>query len=688
MQAQPCECILNLKLSRLRSAFTSICDLLDQQGWNILSEHLKSLNVLDARDMSAIHHASSLAVASPTKELLLRLEQKSNIDFSVHALLFYMNSLQMPQYFQIYMMIAPLHKKNCRISFENERKKILDELFSEDHASTMMQQSPNAGYPMVHESPLTNFTFNNLQTFPVLSSGVSHAIPNTMFPPTLNLTNEKGIQMPFSSQAYKQPGLQMNSINNLSHPNKPYLCIVEHPKEQRLNCGEGLILRCVAESDQANVHYSWQRDGIKLPDQTNKVLMILDAQPSDDGIYVCTVTCDNSLSAVSNAAKVEIVKELGCSINKDVHSDYDNVSMTATAKFALLIANEDYVHNTTLASATNDVAALASTLRKKLQFKTVSLVNLNLSEMERAVKVFCSYLINGSYCVLYLAGHGFENDGQCYIVPTDAPKDYTYENCFSVKKMIQDISLHDLHLTVVLLDVCRRRNERAVKLPEPTHNKFKSCNFVISFATMESGMAYEVKGRKLGAYVSNLQNHLSKDKRITRVLELVHQDMHKCELTRGVQQPEFKSNMFEDRKLTDPLKSPFNAEKQNIHDYEWNEVHVGQKPILFFFESCGVYVKLNVTCLFSNILLIEAIVIDKGGTSICNVSINLTSDSQSQNGSSTSCIRLEDLQRLNTHMKILPISINISYVINEFIFEESWDDNIDIPFITWWMPDE
>lgn len=313
--------------------------------------------------------------------------------------------------------------------------------------------------------------------------------------------------------------------------------------------------------------------------------------------------------------------------------------------------------------------------------------------MHRAVDLFCAHLCDGAYCVVYLAGHGFENDAQCYIVPTDAPNKYSSVDCFSVKRMIKQIrgSCH-LNLTVILLDVCRKRNENTVNLNGQSDIKRNSGNFVLSYATMESGMAYEVKGQHLGVYVSSLQRHLSKDKRVTRVLELVHKDLHKDMHTKGMQQPEFKSNMFEDRKLTDPVAVHEVDPRRKIEDWDWRNTHSHMKPVGFFFESCGALIRVDLKHEYSNVLLLSASVFDPGLTEDCSVTLELrqNQDRTSDRGEAlndhfaSSSVKIANLQRLIVEMKDLPVVIHLRYCLDCCLYEEEHEDLIRIPFVTWW----
>jgi mucosa-associated lymphoid tissue lymphoma translocation protein 1 len=66
-----------------------------------------------------------------------------------------------------------------------------------------------------------------------------------------------------------------------------------------------------------------------------------------------------------------------------------------------------------------DAATLAQALIE-LKFKTVTLGDLTLEELKFIVKEYKKLLGEGVYAVFYFVGHGFEANGQCYLLPIGA----------------------------------------------------------------------------------------------------------------------------------------------------------------------------------------------------------------------------------------------------------------------------
>jgi len=60
--------------------------------------------------------------------------------------------------------------------------------------------------------------------------------------------------------------------------------------------------------------------------------------------------------------------------------------------------------------------------------------------------------------LLYYAGHGYENYGNSFMVPVDAPSPYRSANCLCVQSILQLMQEKQTGLNVFLLDMCRKRS--------------------------------------------------------------------------------------------------------------------------------------------------------------------------------------------------------------------------------------
>lgn len=87
--------------------------------------------------------------------------------------------------------------------------------------------------------------------------------------------------------------------------------------------------------------------------------------------------------------------------------------------------------------------------------QVVSLVNLTLEEMRKALVEFCRLLVEDTYAVFYFAGHGFERGGLSYLMPVDASHSYRCQENMASAKVLKAMQETKAKLKLVLLDCCR-----------------------------------------------------------------------------------------------------------------------------------------------------------------------------------------------------------------------------------------
>ncbi|XP_010016531.1 PREDICTED: mucosa-associated lymphoid tissue lymphoma translocation protein 1-like, partial [Nestor notabilis] len=273
-----------------------------------------------------------------------------------------------------------------------------------------------------------------------------------------------------------------------------------------------------------------------------------------------------------------------------------------TDKVALLIGNRHYLHHKQLKAPMVDVHAL-STLLRQLDFKVVSLLDLRKAEMQMAVNEFLLLLDKGVYGLLYYAGHGYENFGNSFMVPIDAPSAYTSAHCLCVQQVLQGMQQRRTGLNVFLLDMCRKRNLNDDVIPNVGTLQV-TANIVFGYATCADAEAYELSQGELsnGIFVTFLKRWLLEDEKITVLLDKVAEDMGTLEITRGRQALELRSNLSERRALTDPIRTPARDES-SARNLQWAKAHVLPESRTLSFD-CGVTVQLGFAAEFSNIMII------------------------------------------------------------------------------------
>uniref|UniRef100_A0A3B5ASM1 Mucosa-associated lymphoid tissue lymphoma translocation protein 1 homolog n=1 Tax=Stegastes partitus TaxID=144197 RepID=A0A3B5ASM1_9TELE len=282
----------------------------------------------------------------------------------------------------------------------------------------------------------------------------------------------------------------------------------------------------------------------------------------------------------------------------------------ATDKVALLIGNMNYVYHTQLCAPISDVHELTNLLRQ-MDFKVVSLLDLNWQEMHSAVTEFLLLLDKGVYGLLYFAGHGYENYGNSFMVPIDAPESYTSEHCLCVQNILTRMQEKETGLNVFLLDMCRKRNFNDDVIVQPGLLKV-TANIVFGYATCVDAEAYEVKREDVsnGIFISFLKRRVCEDEKVTVMLDRVAEDMGRFEITRGRQALELRSNLSERRSLTDHIQTADCSASYKARNLQWAVAHVLPTSHCLQFD-CGVKVQLGFAAEFSNIMVIYTRILEK-----------------------------------------------------------------------------
>ncbi|KAK1897289.1 Mucosa-associated lymphoid tissue lymphoma translocation protein 1 like [Dissostichus eleginoides] len=283
---------------------------------------------------------------------------------------------------------------------------------------------------------------------------------------------------------------------------------------------------------------------------------------------------------------------------------------SATDKVALLIGNMNYHYHTQLCAPIADVHELTNLLRQ-MDFKVVSLLDLNWQEMHSAVTEFLLLLDKGVYGLLYFAGHGYENFGNSFMVPIDAPASYTSEHCLCVQNVLTRMQEKETGLNVLLLDMCRKRNLNDDIIVQPGLLKV-TANIVFGYATCVDAEAYEVKREDVsnGIFISFLKRRVCEDEKVTVMLDRVGEDMGRCQITQGRQALELRSNLSERRSLTDQIQDSECSASHSARNLQWVVAHVLPKSRCLEFD-CGVKVQLGFAAEFSNIMVIYTRILEK-----------------------------------------------------------------------------
>uniref|UniRef100_A0AC35FSD0 Caspase family p20 domain-containing protein n=2 Tax=Panagrolaimus sp. PS1159 TaxID=55785 RepID=A0AC35FSD0_9BILA len=254
-------------------------------------------------------------------------------------------------------------------------------------------------------------------------------------------------------------------------------------------------------------------------------------------------------------------------------------AVTASDKVALIISNRTYFPNmSNLITPHCDAETLAEILQS-LKFKTVTLGDLKLEEMKFIIKEYRKLLGEGVYAVFYFVGHGFEANGQCYLLPTDAPG-HTYgpQHCISMDWVLSVFSDYNPALNLILLDICRKFLPSDLDLFTQYAEQYRknakvNRNTVYGYATSGGVGAYEIKGETNGVFMKYFKNRVLNQQPILNILNRVFRDIEKDKKVRDVQIPELRSNLTKPRSLYDPFVVDGHTNSFENHTIHWRLMH-------------------------------------------------------------------------------------------------------------------
>ncbi|XP_021527713.2 mucosa-associated lymphoid tissue lymphoma translocation protein 1 isoform X1 [Aotus nancymaae] len=495
------------------------------------------------------------------------------------------------------------------------------------------------------------------------------------------------------------------SVDGVSE-SKLQICV--EPTSQKLMPGSTLVLQCVAVGSPIP-HYQWFKNELPLTHETKKLYMVPYVDLEHQGTYWCHVYNDRESQ---DSKKVEIIigrtneavectedelNNLGHPDNKEQTTDQP----LAKDKVALLIGNMNYWEHPKLKAPLVDVYELTNLLRQ-LDFKVVSLLDLTEYEMRNAVDEFLLLLDKGVYGLLYYAGHGYENFGNSFMVPVDAPNPYRSENCLCVQNILKLMQEKETGLNVFLLDMCRKRNDYDDTIPILDALKV-TANIVFGYATCQGAEAFEIQhsGLANGIFMKFLKDRLLEEKKITVLLDEVAEDMGKCHLTKGKQALEIRSSLSEKRALTDPIQGTEYSAESLVRNLQWAKAHELPESMCLKFD-CGVQIQLGFAAEFSNVMIIYTSIVYKPpeiimcDAYVTDFPLDLDIDPKDANKGTPEetgsylvskdlpkhCLytRLSSLQKLKEHL-VFTVCLSYQYSGLEDTVEDKQEVNVGKPLI-------
>lgn len=185
-------------------------------------------------------------------------------------------------------------------------------------------------------------------------------------------------------------------------------------------------------------------------------------------------------------------------------------SASTEKRVALVIGNSRY-ESAPLRNPVNDANLVASTLRE-IGFDVIARTDVNLREMQLAIREFSRKIQNGAVGLFYYAGHGMQAGGRNFLIPISAQieveGDVVLEG-LDLNSVLEQMGMAQNRLNIVILDACRNN---------PFTRSFRSASqglaqvnapagTFIAYATAPGQTASDGKGQN-GLYTQELMANL------------------------------------------------------------------------------------------------------------------------------------------------------------------------------------
>ncbi|XP_048147501.1 mucosa-associated lymphoid tissue lymphoma translocation protein 1 isoform X7 [Corvus hawaiiensis] len=522
--------------------------------------------------------------------------------------------------------------------------------------------------------------------------------------------------------------------------------IIVQPDSQAVLSGQIVKLCCWA-TGHPFVHYQWFKQEKEVPHGNSPELVLSPVSVKDSGFYICRVNSESSFM-FSRWARLEV-----CELQDTAHG-----SLMGLPQNKLCICIQPQPQNLTVGDAlVLECGAVGNPIPHYQWFRngfplangsknvyTVTYVDVEHQgtywchvfndqedEDSKKVEVIIEDLSDLQESgLLYYAGHGYENYGNSFMVPIDAPNPYRSANCLCVQNILRLMQEKQTGLNVFLLDMCRKRNEYDDTILILDALKV-TANIVFGYATCQGAEAFEIQqlGLANGIFMKFLKDRLLEDKKITVLLDEVAEGelqltaltvssacitrnnfasmsflswyMGKCPLTKGKQALEIRSSLSQKRALTDPVQQSTSSAESLARNLQWAKAHELPESMSLEFQ-CGVQIQLGFAAEFSNVMIIYTRIVKKPPeitacrAHITDFPLDLDVDPKEANKGTPEetgsylvskdlpkhCLytRLSSLQKLREHL-IFTVCLHYEYSGIEDTMDERKEVNVGKPLI-------
>lgn len=405
-----------------------------------------------------------------------------------------------------------------------------------------------------------------------------------------------------------------------AHSSSPFdlpIITSQSDPEVHILLGSRLSLYCDGVGRPAP-SYQWFHDDSPIPEATHRWLIKNNVSAEDQGFYHCKVY--NTAGEMHSHNFKVTIESLQVNIDNltTARDSYTRGPRDRVAnKVALLIGNKDYGHQQLgkLFHPINDVCDFTGRLIN-MGFKVVSLVNLTLEEMRKALTEFCMLLVEDTYAVFYFAGHGFERGGLSYLMPVDATPLYHWQENMASAEVLKAMQETKAKLKLVLLDCCRTEPDHVAQnspLLSGDLQDIKEPNVVVAFGCCPRSSVFECEQEKNGFFAKHLLKAISDEHRNKSVEEVL---LH---VSRGIHEENLVDYLTNQKQIVNrittsvkpmSLWTPVDNISLNPSAEEatakWKSAHEIPNDPVTVYQDDKVRVELIFNAEVSNVLIVNA----------------------------------------------------------------------------------
>ena len=204
-----------------------------------------------------------------------------------------------------------------------------------------------------------------------------------------------------------------------------------------------------------------------------------------------------------------------------------SLSARTNDRKALVIGNDSYSHTHALLNARNDARDMADALSSFGYSVNLSL-DATRQELDQAITLFTQNLSPGDVALVYYSGHGFQAEGDNYLVPVDftaTTESLGQQQGVSISSVLRAISSRGTSLQVIILDACRNNPFFSSRSASSGWAEMgNATGTLIAFGTSPGSTASDISSGRNGLFTKALLAHISSSLPIESVLKQARKD--------------------------------------------------------------------------------------------------------------------------------------------------------------------